>query len=317
MQGFTIDGVIERVTDGDTIRVQSGDHLLKLRILGLDTEESNGGSPKPVTNWGKEATRFATEILPSSSPVIVEFPGDSPFLIGDKINSAYLDNFERPLGFLHLTEPVDGLTDLTEIMIRKGFSPYFVKYGRAVFENHDRRYAAAEIAAQRDDVGVWNQLAANGVANEAFAPRNYAQLGVWWELRARVIDNYRAQKRAAPAAPLFNTRLDYDALVEKAEAQETVTVFMELRDGVVVGGEHFAFRTGSQAQPFQLFLPEADRPQIREVLNLAANRYVADGEAFPRRNYAYVTGPLKLFRDLPEMVVETADQIGDAAPGVA
>lgn len=314
MDGITIDGVVEKVTDGDTIRVTALDRLFKVRVLGLDTEESNPNPAKPVTNWGKAASAFATEILPLGAPVTIEFPGTEPVLDGDEVATRYLDNFERPLGYIHLAEPVDGMTDLTEIMIRRGFSPYFVKYGRSVFPSHDARYDAAERAAQIDDIGVWNQFAANGAMTPEAAPRNYARLMVWWELRARIIDGFRAAKAADPDLALFDTRIDYETLVARAGSGDTVTVFMELKEGSTVGGVHHAIRSGSLAQPFQLFMPDEERDQIQDVLRLLSNRYVAEGEDFPRRNYAYVTGALKLFRGRPEMTVEEPSQISDLPP---
>jgi len=315
MDGFTLDGVIEKVSDGDTLRITAANRLFKVRVLGLDTEESNANPHKPVTAWGKAASAFATSLLPIGTPVTIEFPGSEDPIVDDEINVAYLDNFERPLGFVHLSSPVEGITDFSELMIRKGFSPYFVKYGRAGFAGHDVRYAEAERAAQEDHIGVWNQLEANGVMTPEAAPRNYARLMVWWELRARIIDGYRAARAATPALPLFNTRIDYATLKTRAAADETVTVFMELKEGQTVGGVHYVVRSGSNSQPFQLFMPNEDRPEIVAVKYLLNNRFVANGGDFPRRNYAYVTGPLKLFQGRPEMVVESTSQISDSPPG--
>ncbi|MEM1430759.1 MAG: thermonuclease family protein [Pseudomonadota bacterium] len=315
---FELAGVIEKVTDGDTLRIEAADQLWKVRVLGLDTEESNPNPHKPVTKWGKAASAFAAHLLPVGTPVTIVFPGDDPALddAGAR-NVAYLDNFERPLGFVRLDTPVDGISDYSELMIRKGYSPYFVKYGRAVFPRVDQRLAAAERAAQIDHIGVWNQFDANDVMAPEAAPRNYARLMVWWELRARIIDGFRLARQSDPDATLYNTRVHYQTLHEKAEAQESVTVFMELKEGETVGERHHVIRSGSLAQPFKLFLPEEDRPEIVEIKNLLRSRYVAEGEDFPRRNYAYITGPLKLFRDEPEMVVESVGQISDAPPEAA
>ena len=317
MDGITLEGIVEKVTDGDTVRVTAAGRLFKVRVLGLDTEESNPNPAKPVTRWGKAASAFAAGILPVGSPVTIEFPGTEPVIADGEIATRYLDNYERPLGYIHLPEPVDGMTDFTEIMIRRGYSPYFVKYGRSEFPSHDARYEAAERVAQIEDIGVWNQFEANGAMTPEAAPRNYPRLMVWWELRARIIDTFREARAADPDAALYDTRIDYRALVERAEAGDTVTVFMELKEGRTVGGIHHAIRSGSLAQPFQLFLPREERPEIEAVKRLLSNRYVAEGEDFPRRNYAYVTGPLQLFRGRPEMVVESTDQIADLPPAPA
>jgi endonuclease YncB( thermonuclease family) len=53
----------------------------------------------------------------------------------------YRGNFGRLLVYIHK----DGV-DFQETMIREGFSPYFVKYGNAIF--HHDTYRAAEREAQ-------------------------------------------------------------------------------------------------------------------------------------------------------------------------
>lgn len=316
MQGFRLDGVIERVTDGDTLRITAEDRLFKVRVLGLDTEESQAGGVKPVTPWGKAASAFATATLPAGTPVTMEFPGTAPAVIDGELNTDYLDNYERPLAHVLLQTAVEGTQDFSELMIRKGYSPYFVKYGRALSASFDQVYAQAERAAQTDDLGVWNQFAANGVMRPEEAPRNYARLMVWWELRARIIDGFRAVRAANPDAPVYDTRLDYRLLLALAAEKATVTVFMEMTEGSTVSGLHHAIRSGSRAQPFQLFMRNEERAEIVAVKRLLANRYIADGEDFPRLNYAYVTGPMKLFGGRPEIAVESADQISDTPPGL-
>ncbi len=317
MPGITLDGTIEKITDGDTIRVTAEGRLFKVRVLGLDTEESVGtNNPKPITAWGKAASEYAKGILPVGAPVRMAFAGDEPVIVGDAINVRYLDNFERPLASILLPDPIEGFSDYTELMIRRGYSPYFVKYGRAELPDQDARYAAAEVAAQEDDIGVWNQFLVNGVMRPEDAPRNYARLMVWWELRARIIDVFRAAQAAAPGSVL-DTRLDYARLLEIAAAGGTATVFIELTEGMAAGGVHYVIRSSSRAQPVQLFLPHEERPEIVAVKRLLMNRYVSSGEDFPRRNYAYVTGTVKTFAGRPEMVVESTSQISDLPPAMA
>lgn len=310
MPGARLSGVVERVTDGDTVRVEAEGHLWKIRVLGLDTEESNPGGTKPVTSWGKEASEFAKSILPPGEPVTIEFPGTEPPLIGGQKNVNYLDNFQRPLGFLRLGTMLDGSRDYSEIMIRRGYSPYFVKYGRAIFPDKDKAYESAERHAQRSDIGVWNQFEANGAMRPEDAPRNYARLMVWWELRARTIDEFRLAK-AAGAENLFNTRLDYSEILAKATAGENATVFMELTKGEAVGGLHYRIQSGSMAQPFSLIIPDEDLPHREAIKNLLRNRFIADGEDFPRRNYAYVTGSLRLFDGKPTLELTDIAQVSD------
>ncbi|MEL6599311.1 MAG: thermonuclease family protein [Pseudomonadota bacterium] len=321
MSEHLIECEVERVSDGDTIRVLVNGTLFKVRVLALDTEESNPGGTKPITRWGKEASRFATELMPVGSPLKLRLTDDGPLLGPDgEVGSQHIDNFGRLLAFVMLPEPVEHeglqINDYQELMIRKGFSPYFVKYGRAVHADLDARYADAERAAQTAHVGVWNQLEANGVTSEDAAPRNYPQLTVWWELRARIIDDYRAHVAATPGTVL-NTRLDYDAIVQAADRNETATIFMELKDHFAIGDSHHGFTSGSRELPFQVFMRDVDEEAGRAALQLALYRYVAEGEAKPRRNYAYITGALKLFRGRPEIVVTGTDQISDTPPETA
>jgi micrococcal nuclease len=56
--GTTVDATIVRVVDGDTVRLQADGREQSVRLLALDTEESNQGSAtKPITPWGREAKK--------------------------------------------------------------------------------------------------------------------------------------------------------------------------------------------------------------------------------------------------------------------
>ena len=189
-------------------------------------------------------------------------------------------------------------------MIRKGFSPYFTKYGYAHSSRHDR-YDAAEREAQSRHVGVWNQVAVNG--SEI---RNYAALGIWWRMRAEIIESYR---KIAGALGLFNSRLDYVVLKQKALKKQdvTVTVFTELRELVHVGDVSAKIEIGSREQPFSLFLPNIEISSGQRLVQLLDNRYISTGETHPRRSYAYVAGKLSEYNGDPQIRVTELSQIGD------
>lgn len=123
--------------------------------------------------------------------------------------------------------------------------------------------------------------------------------------------------RSEGAANLFNSRLDYDTLADR-EGEQT-TVFTELRSYRRVGQSHMVVDIGSQRQPFKLFLPNAtETNEGQQVLSLLDNRYIADSDGTtvesPLRSYAYVSGEIKLYRDEPEIVVTSIDQIMDRPP---
>jgi micrococcal nuclease len=302
---------VERVVDGDTVRVILGGRAYPVRVQALDTEESNPGGTKPVTPWGMAASNYVKALLPAGSAVGLVLDSDAPLYGPDgKIAVDHLDNYNRVLGRLDLATPTDdggpATADFQELMIRLGFSPYFVKYGRVPDPAADARYAAAERTAQARDIGVWNQALVNG---SVF--RNYPRLAAWWELRATLVDGFRAARQGRN--DLLNSRLDYAELTRRAAAGETVTVFLELRS-MRPAGSHAILETGSLAQPFSVFIPAADSPERREVVTLVANRYLSDNEDEPRRNYAYITGRLALHRARPEVVLEAIAQVSDAAP---
>lgn len=305
MAGTSINVVVDRVVDGDTIRVflnQGDQNSESLRILALDTEEVNAGT-KPVTPLGHRASDRAKELIQPGDQVKLIFPGNEPI---DVALQKYRGNFGRLLVYVELA---DG-RDFQEIMIEEGLSPYFMKYGYAHFALHHQRYIDAERRAQIANSGIWDQINNNGSQL-----RDYAALTTWWDLRARIIEGYRDIKRRLPDANVYNTRLDYQKLHAIAEAGEEVTVFMELRSFTPIGSDHIVFQTGSLAQPYSLFIPEGNNGDGEPIMRLLLNRYVADGETAPRRSYAYVTGPTNLFPDnasgRPQVVVTDPDQITD------
>jgi micrococcal nuclease len=307
--GTTTTVAVVRAVDGDTLKIQApglpDDGIENVRLLALDTEESNPGGTKPVTPFGKVTKLRMEALFAAGDEIVVEFPGNEPVA---ECWERYRDNYRRPLVFVHK----DGV-DAQELLIREGYSPYFVKYGRAPFADHDRAYAEAERAAQAAGAGLWDQLAVNGSEM-----RNYAALGVWWQLRAQIVDDFR---RITPRpADLFDSRLDYAALVELARNGGTATVFTELRSTRQLAAGHVVVDIGSQQQPFSVFIPEADRDPNAAIVRLLVERYIGGGETHPGRSYAYVRGPLSLFGnrpDLPPIVQVRAaspDQVTDRPP---
>lgn len=299
IQGTTIEATVVRVVDGDTVRVTSNslEREESLRILALDTEESHPGGGKPVTPFGHEAKKRAEQFFSPGDAVTLEFPGNDS---ADVAVRRYRGNFGRLLVYVYK----DGV-DFQEVMIREAFSPYFVKYGNAVF--HHQEYRQAERQAQQQQIGVWDQIGVNGSK-----VRNYAALGTWWQLRAAVIEGYRQLQPRPP--DLFNSRLDFEEIQQGAQNGDTATVFTALEQIIQVGQRHAVVRIGSQQQPFSLFIRNIDEGEGQRIVRLLETRYISQGEGHPRRSYAYVRGPLKLFNGNPEIEIESAHQISDDLP---
>jgi micrococcal nuclease len=294
--GTTVATEIQRVVDGDTLVVPIDGDEHRLRLLCLDTEESNPGSDKPVTPWGREAKKEAERFFPVSSAVTLEFPGTEPL---EECLIRHRDNFGRLLVFAHTQRG-----DFQEHMFAAGYSPYFNKYGHADFASHHATYVAAERAAQAAHAGVWDQVTVNGSEM-----RNYATLGAWWSLRAEIIDDYRARRAADPR--LLNSRRDYAELLELARDQRDGVVFTELASVTWIGQHRAVVDIGSREQPFKLFIPDIESDDGRALLAQLKTRYIAEDPERIRRSYAYVRGQLKLFRDEPEIVVTDAGQVTD------
>ena len=142
--------------------------------------------------------------------------------------------------------------------------------------------------------------------------RNYALLGVWWDLRGQLIADYRRRKAERP--DLLNSRRDYHKIKAMAGQGAEAVVFTELRTVTRVGQDKAIVEIGSKHQPFKLFFADLDGPAAQELLALLEDAYISGDESHPRRSYAYVNGQLKLFRDEPELVVTSAQQVTDSPP---
>lgn len=274
---------VDRVVDGDTVRVfvpgQEDARSEPLRILSLDTEETRRGS-KPMTEMGHRAKRRAEELIRPGDEVELAFAGNEPL---DVAMQKYRGNWGRLLVYLELA---DG-NDFQEIMISEGLSPYFSKYGYADDPGRHERYVQAERVAQSNRLGVWDQIRNNG--REA---RNYGALCTWWDLRARVIQEYRQIGEDSPDAQPLNTRRDYADLLHLESDGDSVTVFTELRRFWRRGDGEMVFSSGSRKQPFELVVLESDSPAGEKTINLLLERFIARGEERPRRGYLYARGTL-------------------------
>ncbi len=307
--GTSLEVDVAEVIDGDTIKVHfpeatTGDSdLANLRLLGLDTEETHAGVGKPKTPWGEKAKEHAKELVPST--ITIEFPGTEPL---EECLTRYRGNYGRPLVFVH----VDG-EDYQEHMIRKGYSPYFCKYGYAVFDDHHRAYREAEREAQADDIGVWNQSKVNGSVM-----RHYEPLCSWWTLRAEMVRRYRNESENGDS--ILDSRQDYHE-IENSVGDE-LTVFTELDGYERAGEKHAIVKIGSKEQPFQLFLPDAlETDAGQRLISLMEKRYIAESNGKtvrrPNRSYVFVTGEVKQYPEEdgnPEIEVTSVDQLTDVPP---
>lgn len=297
IKGTSVTVRFHYAVDGDTIRVYLPDaeKSESIRILCLDTEESFSFGSKPKTPWGSEAKKFAREFFEGVETVTLEFSGNEALATAF---TKYRGNFGRLLAFVYK----DGV-DFQEIMIRKGYSPYFNKYGNAPFASHHVRYQEAERQAQIKNIGVWDQVGVNG-----YVARDYALLKVWWDLRAARVDHYRKLKEADKT--VYNTRLDYDKLVELAENGAVATVFTEVSYVRRTSGSVGIIDIGSDSNPFAIKIPDMDSANGRKIIALLRTRYIGS-ENKPALGYCFATGRLEKFRGSPHMEILNSAAITD------
>lgn len=135
---------VVRVVDGDTIKVQIDDEDVTVRICGVDTPETVHPR-KPVEHYGREASRFLSNLL----------TGESVYLLHDPDQPAK-DRFGRIVAYVFRAP--DGLFVDVEI-IRQGYGHVYTKKP-SQYMGLFRYYQRAAREARR---GLWG---------EAYIPSN-------------------------------------------------------------------------------------------------------------------------------------------------
>ncbi|WP_377914852.1 thermonuclease family protein [Bacillus songklensis] len=135
-QDSKIPAVVERVVDGDTIKVEVNNRSETVRLLLVDTPESVHPS-KPVQPYGKEASNFVKELLPEGKEVKLEMD------VGER------DKYGRLLAYVW----VDGKM-LNELLLEKGYAR--VAY---VFEPNTKyvdRFRDIQEKARKQELKIWS-----------------------------------------------------------------------------------------------------------------------------------------------------------------
>jgi endonuclease YncB( thermonuclease family) len=139
------------VVDGDTIRIETAEGSLSVRIIGIDTPETVHPY-KPVESGGYEASDRAKELL-ENQIVTIHFDPDPKH---DK-----WDKYKRLLAYLDMP---DG-RDFGLIMVTEGLAKAYPKYPFSRQET----YLEAEKIAQQSKIGIWaEQTDPNTVETNSF-----------------------------------------------------------------------------------------------------------------------------------------------------
>jgi micrococcal nuclease len=307
MKGTIIKNLkLTKVIDGDTIKILLDEKEESIRFACLDTEESQHGSDKPVTNAGKLASTWAKAYFGVDEKGIpfgdvwvdIEFDTNDPLQVCLR---KHRDNYGRLLCYVYKS----GTQENSNLrIIQEGLSPYFVKYGRSRL--YHCQFMAAEAQAQAQGLVIWNP-ATNASGNK----RDYSTLIPWWHLRDGIVQDYRLFGIQAGA---LSVRTDYEALIEAAKAGNQLTVLCDLQSGINAwtGGGALIY-AGSIAQKFNLWIPSKDLPEAQTVLRLIENRYNGQG-----RGYVYVSGEASMYpataQGKPQIVITNIEQLKDFPP---
>lgn len=202
-----------KVIDGDTIRVEVDGRPTSLRLLGIDTEECfhddkrrsteankdfegyvknlKKGSPHPAkypTPFGEAARDYAVKFFANVKEVEVE--NDDP--------NEKTGHFGRMLSYVFIVKDGKRVHYNAEV-VRNGYSPYYVKYGRS--RSYEKEFKAAEAEAKAAKKGMW------GDWKTTRCYPDYDKRLKWWGARADLLDQWRKradENKAKPAAEQEN-----------------------------------------------------------------------------------------------------------------
>lgn len=295
------------VVDADTIKVlvdpgASGGEPRKesVRVCAVDAEEvfhdandrrlaaedfaayavgRRGASKTPVkfgTPAGEEAKAFATRFFAGVERVRLELeePGRDR------------DGYGRLLA--HVFVEKDGQERLfAEELVRAGWAPYFVKYGRSV--RFDARFVAAQAEARAAHRGIWG-------ASVAHYP-DYEERLAWWEGRARQVDAWLADTKD-PAVRADHVRLGDPADTARLQG-------MRGRRVVLFGSLD---RVEEESSPARLLLVDAPRRPFAVLVPDAKVLAALDRDALASR-FLRVTGTVTEARGRLVVTLEKAEDL--------
>ena len=129
--------VVERVVDGDTLLLQSGE---RVRLIGVDTPEIKHPK-KPVQYFGNEASAFTRRVV-EGKRVRLEFDH------GNAVRE-HKDRYGRTLAYVFLE---DG-TLLNAEIIKQGYGHAYTQFPFSRMEEFRR----LEREAREEERGLWRQ----------------------------------------------------------------------------------------------------------------------------------------------------------------
>ena len=124
---------VVRVYDGDTLKAQGYDIEIKVRLLGIDSPETQRGKRKPGQPYSQKAKEFLTQMVLNK---VVEIKGYG------------LGPYNRTLGVVYL----DGVNVNLEI-VKAGLAEVY--HGNSPRKFDIKPYLLAESEAKNTERGMW------------------------------------------------------------------------------------------------------------------------------------------------------------------
>jgi micrococcal nuclease len=141
-RGETVSGiVVDRVVDGDTLKVELDGEYVSVRLIGMNTPETVKPD-SPVECFGPESSEFAKASL-TGARVTLEFDD----------SQGMTDQFDRALAYVWRELPDGSLSLFNLESIARGYA-FERQYGSTPYAWKDE-FVQAQRQAQDADAGLW------------------------------------------------------------------------------------------------------------------------------------------------------------------
>lgn len=151
-----VPAVVQSVHDGDTITVQAGGQVERVRLLWIDTPEVSDNAHGKTMPEGERARDLVRGMLPPGARVFLWGPGAE--LERDAYKRLLAVVWAERSGHVGVggsdAQPATWQENVNLAVIRAGFSPYWRKYGKATGQMH-QAFTEAQDSAREAAVGAW------------------------------------------------------------------------------------------------------------------------------------------------------------------
>ncbi|MDF1700957.1 MAG: thermonuclease family protein [Planctomycetota bacterium] len=291
-------GTPECIVDGDTVRLPKGNP--SVRVLGIDSEElfkqardrkaaekdfaayakaQQGDHPRPRkygTPAGEAARDFARALMKDATGLRLE---------RDAVDARAKGTYGRILAHVFIEKP-SGEVHLAEALVRAGHSPYFTKYGRS--RRFDAAFRKAQDEAREAKRGIWSSEGPGHYPD-------YEERLRWWNARADQITRWRAIA-GKPNHVTLGAK-GADKKLATLVGKEVVLFGLYDRELPVSGADRrilLLSHERGRGIPLVFFDPKVIGALDMDALG---------------KGYVTVRGKLTLYKDRPQIVVESPTQI--------